>query len=104
MINLKTRIKNPVFWLGLAGTIASPILAYNGAVAADITTWGGLGDIIVSTLKNPYLLGSVVFAVLGFLGVVADPNTKGLSDSERALGYEEPAPNVKEVEKETPEE
>lgn len=97
MLNIKTRIKNPVFWVGLFGVIASPVLAYTGADLSDFTTWDSVGTVIVETVKNPYLVGSIVCAVLGFLGVVNDPNSRGLADTARALTYEEPVANVKET-------
>ena len=31
-----------------------------------------------------------MFAVLAILGVVVDPTTSGIGDSERAMSYEEP--------------
>lgn len=89
-LNLKVRVKNPTFWIGLASVIASPILAYNGAQLSDFTTWGSVGHVIVETVKNPYLVGSIVSAVLGFIGVTVDPTTKGISDSETALTYDKP--------------
>lgn len=33
---------------------------------------------------------NALFAVLTLVGVVADPTTKGLSDSERAMSYTQP--------------
>jgi phi LC3 family holin len=33
---------------------------------------------------------NALFIVLTILGIVTDPTTKGISDSERALGYLEP--------------
>lgn len=90
MINWKVRVKQPTFWIGLIGVIASPILAYTGASPSDLTTWDSVGKIIMETANNPYLLGSIGFAVLGFLGVTVDPTTKGISDSEQALGYTKP--------------
>ena len=33
-----------------------------------------------------------VFALLALLGIVVDPTTEGIGDSERALGYTEPYP------------
>lgn len=33
---------------------------------------------------------NAVFAVLAILGVVTDPTTKGITDSDRALTYTEP--------------
>lgn len=89
-INWNVRLKNPAFWLGLAGVAVSPVLAYTGASLADFTTWQSVGQAVVETLKNPYLVGSILFAVLGFLGVTTDPTTKGMADSERALTYTEP--------------
>lgn len=90
MINWKVRVKNPTFWIGLAGVVVSPVLAYTGASLADFTTWESVGEAIVETVKNPYLVGSIVFAVLGFLGVTNDPTTAGLKDSTQALGYKKP--------------
>lgn len=85
-IDIKTRIKNPAFWVGLFGVVASPILAYNGLTFSDLTTWDGLGELIVSFVGNPFLIGSVITAVLGFLGVVVDPTTPGLTDGVQTKG------------------
>lgn len=93
-INWKTRIKHPAFWIGMAGVIASPVLAYNGMSYADLTTWESVGELAMGFVSNPYLIGSTIMAVLGALGVSIDPTTSGLCDSKRALSYEEPAPNV----------
>ncbi len=89
-INWQVRINNPTFWIGLIGAIGSPVLAYFGIAASDLTTWGSVGDAILATVTNPYLVGLVVLSVLSFLGVVVDPTTKGLGDSTRALDYDEP--------------
>ena len=40
--------------------------------------------------SNPYLIGTVVMAVLSFIGVLTDPTTKGMGDSEQAMTYEKP--------------
>ena len=89
-INWKVRFKNPTFWIGLVGAVGAPILAYLGITAADLTTWESVGGVAQTAIANPYLLGMVAFSVLSFLGIVTDPTTKGLGDSERALGYNEP--------------
>lgn len=89
-INWKTRIKHPAFWIGIAGVIMSPILAYNGMDYADLTTWQSVGDLAIGFVKNPYLIGSTIMAVLGAIGVATDPNTAGLRDSNRAMEYEAP--------------
>lgn len=89
-INWKVRAKSPQFWLGLSGVIAAPILSYFGARPEDVTTWAMAWQIIKDTVDNPYLICSVAFAALGFLGVLTDPTTKGITDSNQALTYQSP--------------
>lgn len=91
MINWKVRLHNPAWWLGMAGIVMSPILAYLGLAYSDLTTWGSLADVFVKFISNPYLIGTVVVAVLGAVGVTVDPTTKGLSDSARAMTYVQPS-------------
>lgn len=90
-INWRVRAKHPTFWIGLIGAVGTPILAYLGITAADLTTWESVGGVARTAIANPYLLGMVAFSVLSFLGIVTDPTTKGLGDSTRALGYDEPS-------------
>lgn len=91
MINWKVRLHNPAWWLGMAGIVMSPILAYLVLAYSDLTTWGSLADVFVKFISNPYLIGTVVVAVLGAIGVTVDPTTKGLSDSARAMTYDKPS-------------
>lgn len=77
------RFKNPMFWIGLVGVILSPILAYNGMAYEDLVTWEGLGELLSSFISNPYLIGSVILAVLGAFGVVVDPTTPGITDGNK---------------------
>ena len=86
-INWKVRVKSPQFWVGLVGVVLSPILAYLGLGLEDLTTWGSIGDLFVQFFTNPYLIGTVVMAVLSFIGVLTDPTTKGVGDSSQALTY-----------------
>lgn len=79
-----------MWWVGMIGVIGAPVLAYTGMAASDITTWGALGNLVVQVFNNPYLLGSVIMAILGAIGVTFDPTTTGISDSTRALTYEKP--------------
>lgn len=81
-INYKVRFKNKAFWVAFIPTVfllAQQILALFG-ISFDFT---GIAEQLVS-------IAGTVFAVLALLGVVNDPTTKGLNDSERALGYDEP--------------
>ena len=91
MINWKVRMQSPSWWLGMAGIVASPVLAYLGLAYSDLTTWLSVGSVFVQFVSNPYLIGTVIVAVLGAIGVTADPTTKGFGDSARAMTYTKPS-------------
>ena len=82
-INIPVRFKNPWFWVGLCGTI----LAAMGVSPEMFTSWVAVWEAVVNMVSNPYMLVSVVLAVLG---VFVDPTTSGISDSKRALSYKSP--------------
>ena len=96
MINIKVRFRNPVFIAQLFLAVLTPILAYAGLTMQDLTTWKALGDLLLSAVKNPYVLSLVVVSVFN---AVTDPTTAGITDSERALTYD--FPHRKEVEDES---
>lgn len=86
-MNIKVRVKNPVFWVQILLSILTPILAYAGLTAQDLTTWAKLGEVLIMALSNPYVLGMVALSVWNALN---DPTTKGITDSKRAMEYEKP--------------
>lgn len=53
---------------------------------------------IVPAVTESFVMNVVgqVLTFLGLIGVLVDPTTAGISDSERALGYSEPWNDVKE--------
>lgn len=82
-INIPVRFKNPWFWVGLCGTI----LAAMGVSPEMFTSWDAVWEAVVNMVSNPYMLVSVVLAVLG---VFVDPTTAGIGDSDRAMSYKFP--------------
>lgn len=86
-MNLKVRIKNPVFWAQIVLAVFTPVLAYAGLTAEDMNTWQALGDLIMGALSNPYVLMLVVVSVWN---AINDPTTKGVTDSTQALTYTKP--------------
>lgn len=82
MINWKVRIRNKTFWLAL---VPAALLLVQAVLACFGVTWD-------YTQVSQELLAVVnaLFAVLSILGVVVDPTTAGVGDSERAMGYESP--------------
>ena len=83
-INWKVRVKNPYFWVGLLGVILSAM-----GVSADMfTSWDVVIEQAKALISNPFMIGSVIMAVLGTL---IDPTTAGVADSQRALEYNSPS-------------
>lgn len=81
-INWQVRIKNKNFWL----TFIPAVLLLIQVVAAVFGFTLDLGD-----LGNKLLdVVNAAFSVLVILGIVNDPTTEGVSDSEQALTYTEP--------------
>ncbi|MDQ0221972.1 phage holin [Streptococcus moroccensis] len=81
-INWTVRLKNKNFWLTIVPALALALQAILKVFGMDFD----FGE----TVNNLLVVVNTVFAVLAILGVVNDPTTAGLSDSERALGYTEP--------------
>ena len=82
MINWKVRLKNKTFWLTAVPAVlllASQILKLFG-VEWDYT---GLSEQLTAIVGT-------IFAILALLGVVNDPTTQGVGDSQQALTYETP--------------
>jgi len=88
MINFKVRAKNIAFWVSVVVAVFTPILAYMGLTMQDITTWDKLGEVLAQAIRNPYV---VALAAVSVYNAIIDPTTKGLKDSERALGYQKPS-------------
>lgn len=88
MINWKVRFKNPIFYIQLIISIMSPIFAYLGITAKDITTWESLFNIFRQALSNPYILSLIAVSIYN---AVVDPTTQGIGDSKRAISYNNPA-------------
>ena len=82
MINWRVRLKNKTFWLTAvpaALLLISQILKLFG-VEWDYT---GLSEQLTAIVGT-------IFAILALLGVVNDPTTQGVGDSQQALTYETP--------------
>ena len=79
-INWRVRLKNKAFWLTVIPAILTVVYAILNLVG------------IIPTVEKETLIKAVyaLFSVLSVLGIVIDPTTKGISDSERAMGYTEP--------------
>ena len=79
-LNWKVRFKNKV-WLG---SFLSLIVGFVYSMLALFDVFPAVTQNLVVQLLNQ------VLTFLGLIGVIVDPTTAGLSDSERAMGYEVP--------------
>ena len=82
MINWKVRLKNVNFWL-----TAIPAVLLVLQTLAALFGW----QLELGALQEKLLAAvNALFALLAVLGVVNDPTTAGLKDSQRAMGYRKP--------------
>ena len=81
-INWRVRIKNKAFWVAIIP--AALLLVQQVCAVFGVTLdFGELQAQLVAIVGT-------VFAILAILGIVADPTTAGVGDSEQAMSYTEP--------------
>lgn len=81
-INWTVRIKNKTFWIAIIPAML--LLAQQVCNLFGVTLEvGGLTEQLTG-------IAGTVFAILTLLGVVNDPTTATMSDSDRAMTYTEP--------------
>ena len=82
-INWKVRFKNKV-WLG---SFLSLVIGFIYSLLALFDVFPAVTQNLVVQLLNQ------VLTFLGLIGVIVDPTTAGVGDSDRAMGYEDPWDN-----------
>lgn len=79
-INWKVRLRNPVFWMTVVPSAVSFVYCLLGAL-----------EIVPALSENMVLnLAAAVITALTTLGVLVDPTTAGIGDSELAMTYDLP--------------
>lgn len=82
MVNWTVRVKNKTFWLTLIPAVLL-LIQVAAAVFGFTLELGALGDKLLAVVN-------ALFAVLAILGVVTDPTTAGVKDSQQAMTYTKP--------------
>lgn len=90
-INWIVRFKHPMFWTGLIALFFATI----GVDVTTLTSWPLLIGCLKDFIGNPFAIGCVIVAVIGY---ITDHTTKGIKDSENAMTYIKPAESVIEDE------
>ena len=78
-INWEVRIKNKAFWVAFIPAVLL-LVQVVAAVFGFTLDLGELGNRLLDVVN-------AAFSVLAILGIVADPTTKGITDSTQALTY-----------------
>jgi phi LC3 family holin len=79
-INWKVRFKQKVF-----------LTSFISLIVSFVYSMLALFDVFPAVTKNSVLeVVNQVLTILGLLGIIVDPTTAGISDSERAMSYEAP--------------
>ncbi len=83
-INWKVRLQHKQFWVSLIALLLVLANQIAGIFNVDITIYNSQITSISET----------VLSILGLLGIIIDPTTSGVSDSERAMNYDKPKDGV----------
>ena len=87
MINWKVRFNNKDFWMHFIPAVLLLVQLVLDLFGVHLDL-GELGNKLLAIVD-------VVFVILTLLGVVNDPTTTGIGDSQRALGYSTPYDDTK---------
>lgn len=79
-MNIKLRVKNPTVVLAIISAVLT-------AVYSIATTLGYEAPI---DQEQIIVVVNLVLSLLTGLGILVDPTTKGISDSDRAMNYNKP--------------
>lgn len=81
-INWKVRLKNKVFWISLIPLVCVFVKEILALFGIEINL-DGVANQLVDLVET-------LFTIIGLFGIVIDPTTSGISDSNNAMTYEEP--------------
>lgn len=81
MINWKLRLKNKTTLLAIVTAV----------IALVYQVLGMLGIVPGVSQSEVVQTIGLIINILAMVGIVTDPTTQGVSDSDRALGYDKPA-------------
>lgn len=81
-INWTVRLKNKAFWVAIIPAMLMLIQVVASLLGFTLDL-GALGDKLLAVIE-------AVFLVLGIIGIVNDPTTATLADSDQAMTYTEP--------------
>lgn len=81
-INWKVRLKNKTFWVTMIPAVILMIQAIANVFGYTLDL-GDIGNKLITVVNS-------IFGVLTIAGIVVDPTTSGVSDSDLAMTYTQP--------------
>ena len=79
-INWKVRLRQPAFWIATIPVVITFVYSVLALV-------GVVPSVTEGAVQNLFL---TLVSVLAQFGIVVDPTTKGIGDSDRAMTYDKP--------------
>lgn len=79
-INWKVRLRHKQFWVSLIALLLVLANQVAGIFGYDITVYN----------EQVTAVSETILSILALLGIIIDPTTNGISDSDRAMTYNKP--------------
>lgn len=79
-INWKARLRSGPFWLGLISAVVAAVFTIVPLFGVDLSV----------TAEQFMHAATLVLMIPTTLGIISDPTTKGICDSQMALTYDKP--------------
>jgi len=79
-INWKARLKSGPFWMGVISAVVAAVFAIIPMCGVELSV----------TADQVLNVATLVLMIPASIGIISDPTTKGLSDSQMALTYDKP--------------
>lgn len=87
-INWKVRLKSGSWWMGIISAVVVAVFAVLKLCKVDLPV----------TAEEIMNAATLILMIPASIGITTDPTTKGVSDSQQALTYDEPKSDNTETE------
>ncbi len=85
-VNWKARLKSGPFWMGVISAVVAAVFAIIPMCGVELSV----------TADQVLNVATLILMIPASIGIISDPTTKGLSDSQMALTYDKPRADSEE--------
>ena len=79
-VNWKARLKSGPFWMGVISAVVAAVFAIIPMCGVELSV----------TADQVLNVATLILMIPASIGIISDPTTKGLSDSQMAITYDKP--------------